>query len=273
MADLSARTAPGKQVLICLPFAGAHMDPFRALSAALAPVGGVDVVSHSYPGHGPRIRDGLLPTIEAMADDCIATVVDARPSSTTVSLLGYSMGALVAVEVARRLGATGRQVDRVVVMAATPPHRLDPAPLDVATDDALLAHCEQYGLIAPGAFSSEALRELFLPALRNDILAVAAFARSTGGVRMLPATARLSAFSGAADPSVRDTADWADLSTGHVERHVHPGGHFFIRDDEQAVVDAVVRLFDASHGRGAEAARPVSTGLDLITKEPVDADR
>lgn len=273
MADPTERTATGPQVVICLPFAGAHMDPFRALSAALAPVGGVEVVSHSYPGHGPRIRDGLLPTIEAMADDCIATVVDARPSSTTVSLLGYSMGALVAIEAARRLGAMGRQVDRVVVMAATPPHRLDPAPLDVATDDALLAHCEQYGLIAPGAFSSEGLRALFLPALRNDILAVAAFARSGGPVSMLPATARLSSFSGATDPSVRDTADWADLSTGHVERHVHAGGHFFIRDDEQAVVDAVVRLFDAPGDRGAEPARSVVTSPDLMTKEPVDADR
>ena len=218
--------------LLCLPFAGAHVDPcfpLRKLCERRVP--GLTTLSHTYPGHGRRLGDRLIPTIGGMADDCVDRLGDLGGDGPLL-LLGYSMGAYVAYEVAMRLAAMGRRVPLVMFMAATPPHRLAGADLNVTTDEDLLDHCLQYGLVQQNSFQTSELKALFLPALRNDILAVDRYAAASGGLpaRPLPNDTMVGVFQALEDRTVSDPKDWDEIAATPPTHFRYVGGHFFINE-------------------------------------------
>lgn len=243
--------------LVCLPFAGAHMDPFHGLrSVCEERVAGLTSITVTYPGHGRRISTTLAPTVERMATDALEQVLEHRGTTGTsapIVLLGYSMGALVAYELAHLLGKLGMPASELHVMASTPPEHVVGTNLSLTDDDELLEHCEQYGILEARSFPDAALRRLFLPALRNDILAVDRYPGPTRGTRPLPAGTRLTVYTGDADRTVSDLPAWGDLVEQHpVTRH-YPGGHFFLTECREALwADVSTDL--AESARRAEAA-------------------
>lgn len=232
--------------LFCLPFAGAHLDPFRTARAAWAEqVPGSTAVTLTYPGHGSRIGEPVLPTIARMAHDALDQVVEQRArtgSSAPIVLLGYSMGSLVAYELCHLLTDLGMPVAHLLAMAATPPAHVFGTGLDLDGDQNLLDHCEQYGIIDPASFPQGPLRDLFLPALRNDILAVDRYVGAVDGRRPLPADTGLSVFNGRHDVTVEHTAGWSDLTAEPVTFHDYDGGHFFLTERPDELTRDVARV-------------------------------
>ncbi|NHA67702.1 thioesterase II family protein [Phycicoccus flavus] len=230
--------------LVCLPFAGAHMDPFHALRRECeSAVPGLASMTVTYPGHGGRVHGALAPTILEMAHDALGEIDEHRARRGSghreTVLLGYSMGGYVAYELAHLLADRGEPPVRLLAMAATPPAHLDGTDLDLGTDDELLEHCAQYGLVSPGSFPEGTMRRLFLPALRNDILAVDRYPTARGR-RPLPAATELVVFTGAHDATVAHQDRWADLTAAPPRTHVYDGGHFFVTECRDALVRDVV---------------------------------
>jgi len=233
-------------ILLCLPFAGAHVDPFFSLRRACEQSSpGLTTLTHTYPGHGRRLAQPLLGSIEDLADDCLAALAALDRPEDPVVLLGYSMGSYVAYETALRLAALGRQVPLAMFMAATPPHRLTPTDPVIGTDEELLEHCHQYGLLGPTDFPSGQLRQLFLPALRTDIAAVNDYATSEPLPRGLPPRTLTGVFSAEADLTVSDVKCWGDLSTVAPAFFSYEHGHFFINDTPDLVQRDVISLLQA----------------------------
>jgi acyl-CoA synthetase (AMP-forming)/AMP-acid ligase II/thioesterase domain-containing protein/acyl carrier protein len=95
-------------------FDGDHSGGYytRGLSRLL----GDDQPFFSIPPHDVRTA---LPSFEAMADDRLALLLGANPDRP-FRLAGYCNGGMVAIEVARRLVAAGRQVELVAMIDAPP---------------------------------------------------------------------------------------------------------------------------------------------------------
>ena len=91
------------------------------------------VLAPDLPGHG-RSAGAPLTSIEALADWVLA-LLDAA-GVATASLVGHSMGSLIALEAAAR--APGRASHLVLVGTASP-MKVSPALLDAARDDAYAA--------------------------------------------------------------------------------------------------------------------------------------
>lgn len=94
------RLVPGARLtLACLPHAGASGQVYRAWQSALP--ADVDLWAVEYPGHGSRIRETPLRSVDALAEGVVEAIVPMleRP----LALFGHSMGVLVAFEVARNL--------------------------------------------------------------------------------------------------------------------------------------------------------------------------
>lgn len=88
---------------------------FFAAQEALA-ADGFRVVVPDLPGHGEREIGATPPTIAGLADDLAALLSDLRPGSAT--LVGWSMGATVALDLIARHGAAG--IAGLVIVDMTP---------------------------------------------------------------------------------------------------------------------------------------------------------
>ncbi len=94
---------------------------------------GHGVLAVDLPGHG-RSHGPPLPDVEANADWLLAVLDAAAVDSAT--LVGHSMGSLVALEAAARAAA---RVRRLVMIGTADPMRVSPALLDLAESDPLAA--------------------------------------------------------------------------------------------------------------------------------------
>ncbi|MBT2502189.1 thioesterase II family protein [Curtobacterium sp. ISL-83] len=214
--------------ILGLPFAGAQADPFQRVRAALPEEVRRNFRTHTYPGHGRRASEPFASTVAAMADDVVA----ATRSDPPVHLVGWSMGGAVAYEVAARLMDAGSPVASVTFLACAPPPELATDGLDLGTDDLLLDHCEQFGLVDRTMFADAGLRRLFLPALRNDIAAVDRYAREDRR-GLLADTTSIAVVQGSADRTVTTSSDWSAVGGRVVLRRTLAGGHFFPQDQPQ----------------------------------------
>lgn len=74
------------------------------------------VIVPDLPGHGEREIGATPPSIAGLADDLAALLTDLRPTSAT--LVGWSLGATVALDLLARHGATG--IAGLVIVDMTP---------------------------------------------------------------------------------------------------------------------------------------------------------
>lgn len=96
------------------------------------------VLAVDLPGHG-RSEGPALESVEAMADWTLALLAAATSGSATprATLVGHSMGSLVALEAAARVPALEATpvIDRIALLATAYPMQVSDALLDATRDD------------------------------------------------------------------------------------------------------------------------------------------
>lgn len=241
-------TTTGSPRLYCLPFAGGAAQFFRPWTAAARPLS-VEVVPVELPGHGTRLLDPPLTDMAAVVDALCEEVL--RRESGPYAILGHSMGAKIAYAVAeeleRRPGATPPA--RLFVSGALPASAAEPKPLHGLPDAELLAELSAMGGTPPGILANAELMELMLPVIRADLTLFERWRAPAGSRVACPITA----FAGRDDRvvPVEPTAGWADHTSASFALHVHPGGHFFLREEMDRMLG---RMAAELHGRPAPEA-------------------
>ncbi|MET7638044.1 alpha/beta fold hydrolase [Streptomyces sp. NPDC005438] len=222
--------------LVCLPHAGGTAGSYQGWSRHLPD--SVEQLSVQYPGRQDRLADDPVESMDAMADLLTDVLLELEP--LPLALFGHSMGGLVAYEVARRLEQRHGIVARHLFVSACPVPGHDRTYLpDPEDDGALLAFVDQQGGSAAGLYAHPKLGELLLPSLRADFRLLTTYRppRSAG-----PLSAPVTALGGDRDtdcgPAELDA--WSRLTRGAWNRHVLPGGHFYLEDAEAALLDVIV---------------------------------
>jgi pyochelin biosynthetic protein PchC len=225
----------GRTPLVLLPPAGASASFFAQLSAD-APAA-VDPWAIALPGREARLGE---PAPASMAELVDALHAELAPRlSRPAVLLGQSMGASVAHELARRLeaDAAGAVLHLVVGGRGGPATQRARRP-DGVPDDAALVD----GLSAPGDTPRELLEDpdvldLLLPPLRADYALLAAYApedepRLRSGI---------TAIVGQDDPTTTEDgiATWAAATHGPFAARTAPGGHLFLSHRTDEAVAAI----------------------------------
>ncbi len=218
--------------VFCFPYAGAGPHIFAPWANAFPD--GVEICAIQLPGRAARIRERpfttLGPLVEAIGEQIAPSL------GTPFILLGHSLGALIAFEVARHVRRhVGSSPAQLIVCACRAPHMPHTQPIlhdlpDEQFIDALrhLNGTPEELLQQPGVI------KLIAPALRADLAVFETYQYRSEA----PLASPIRAFGGLGD--ARSPADelslWRQHTTGPFTAQCIPGGHFFIHQSGSLLV-------------------------------------
>lgn len=225
--------------LFLLPGLGATSEgTYASLLSSIVAHQNVECVHVNYPGHQLGVEDGeLLPTMAQLVDYIIERY-DLHHMSLPWAVLGHSMGALVAYELARQMEVSNPPL-YVIVAASLPPQQymsaFDPNESDTAFVESLI----QIGGVSDELVGTELFQKHLLPVLKNDRTLLANYSFDYGSNISRSQhliSAPISVLSGSDDPilSPSDMKAWSHLTSRMVQHKVFDGDHFFVRRDSHA---------------------------------------
>lgn len=220
--------------IMFFPHAGGAAGFFRPLAGLIDPRLAVSAVQ--YPGRQERRREPLLATIAELADGAYQALLPVLREPAT--LVGHSMGSVIAFEVARRMERElGQGPAALVVSGRRAPSRPRQTRVHLLNDDLLADEIREAGGTDPRLLADPEIRAMILPVVRADYQAVEMYRYETGPRLRCPVIV----LSGADDPAVSgdEAQAWAEHTDGPFTLRWFPGGHFFIADHGAEVAGVI----------------------------------
>lgn len=243
LGDVQEAVAPTR--LLCLPFAGGAAAVFRNWPARMGPE--ITVWPIQLPGRGARLsetpRTRILGLVGEIAE-ALEPQLDGR-----YALFGYSLGALVALELARELRARcpSGPVHLFVCARRAPSLPCDePKVADLPDGEFVEEVRRRYDAMPDEVVREPELLRLLLPSVRADFTMLETYEYA----RAEPLDCPITALFGSDDPRTRadDLDGWALETRRGFSKHRFDGGHFFFRECEPALTDLVRRTLLADAG-------------------------
>jgi surfactin synthase thioesterase subunit len=228
-------SADVKMHLFCFPYAGGGAAVFQGwvrnlpLGIALAPA--------RLSGRETRLDERPIDSMDLLISalgEAIAPHLD-KP----FALLGHSMGAAVAFELARALRQSGKPAPAGLFVSAAraPQLRRGHLPPPAPSDAELLEELRRLNGVPPELLENEEWMRLALPALRAD----ATLYRNYVYTEAPPLDCPIRAYGGLDDERISraQMEAWAEQTTKDFSLQMFPGGHFFLKTHQAEFLAAL----------------------------------
>jgi len=239
-------------VLYCFPYAGGSSAAFRPWAVSALKPAWLSIKAVEFVGRGQRADEELVvdasDATDAVERDLIlyniAADMKTFPTGTSFCFCGFSMGALVALEVLLEMRNRYRELyDRVALFAVA--GRAPPtAATTAAPDSGLPEDFSLYSLADSAVEASTSWQEYFLPLLQADLKADARAATRVAHVFAGDAASGihcpLSIFCALEDPAFTPAQvdEWTNILPASLrgglasacQRSYYPGGHEFLKE-------------------------------------------
>jgi medium-chain acyl-[acyl-carrier-protein] hydrolase len=225
--------------LFCLPHSGSGAAQFGPWKSFLPPF--LDICPIQLPGRENRFREAPLTQIHRIAE---ILAVELKPYLDRPYILyGYSLGALIAFELARQLRRQNASPALALYALARPAPNLVQTryPIHQLTDkEFLLELTHRFNGMSPAILKEKELMELLLPTLRADFTALETYVYQAEA----PLDCPIRAFGGSDDPTTteEELRAWELHTTGTFESAIFPGDHFFIRNNQQPILRSILSM-------------------------------
>lgn len=223
--------------LFCFTFAGGSASFFNGIEPYLRP--DIRLVKLEYAGHMERRREPFYGDFDALTADMYSQVKAQVREGGPYALFGYSMGALAAAEVTNMILARGElPPPEHVFLASHGPRALGERPCanGLDADEVVKQWTIHFGGLSERLINSQTFWRIYLPIYRADYGLIENYDFSRlDFVTDIPAAVLFSP----ADIPRRDMEKWRRVFTGACDILEYDGGHFFLREHEREVADAI----------------------------------
>ena len=210
--------------LFAFPCAGGNAQNFNRIINNLS----CESYSMEYRGHWTRYMEGLYSSMEECIYDLCQEIEIIVREADEILLLGHSMGAIVAYEVALRLLNRGLNVRTLFLLACMPPDEIRYENLDFKNDYEIKKFLNEIRHVPEKLLNSEFFENNLLPIIRND------FHILTDYIKMIRSDKKINVkiicVEGLVDPVVVGMDGWQKYTNGVFDCIKCDGNHFFLYD-------------------------------------------
>ncbi len=228
--------------LFCLPYAGGSATAFSKWKRGLDPR--IELVPVELAGRGRRFREPFYPSLPDGVKDIFPFIVE-QVGDGEYSLFGHSMGTLYICELMNQIRKHGwKQPRHLFLSGMYPPHIRDKKKIHHLPDDEFIAEIIQLGGTPKEVAENRELMQIFTPILRGDYKNVEQYL-----LQAAPETwdIHVTVLAGDDDDLVTadDISQWQKYTSQSCTIVTLHGGHFFIHDEEEKVIEIINRTLTA----------------------------
>ena len=222
--------------LFCFPHAGGNAQLYRGWQTRLG--SDCEVCAVQLPGRWNRIHEPAISDLPLLIESAVDSL--GRFLGNHFALFGYSVGALIAFEFARELRRRGLPAPRCMWVAArrAPQVKSREMPIELLSDHALVEVVAQcYGAIPQAVLDDPGMRKIVLPILRSDL----ALDQNYEYTLQPPLDCPITVLGGINDRAAPHDAleAWREHTKSGFQIRMFAGGHFFLHDTHDSVLDVV----------------------------------
>lgn len=222
--------------LFCLPFAGGTKRAYASWNKFDSPSFEIEAIE--IKGRGERFGQAFYHDFAEAIEDIYSIIKD-KISNEPYALFGHSMGTLLAFELYYKLITEGNQSPQHIFFSG----RQSPIVKDnmfvssSMPDDEFAAKIMALGGIQEELSQSKELMAYYLPILKNDIRIMESYAFKERSEKIKCKISVLNGIDDKIDGEQKTT--WADLCEQHSRSYYFTGGHFFINDHIEKIVNII----------------------------------
>lgn len=223
--------------LFCLPCAGGGQTMYNGWGKVLGD--DVIVTPIELSGRGCRFSQPLYRNIGEAIQDIYDEVCSKINDDDENSFLGYSMGAILCYEVAKRLEIQkDARIKHVFWCASDPPKQQLKPKFSVMKKDRLKKVIIDMGGIPKEIIAQPEFLDFYMPVIENDLRIMEEYVISND-IYKLSCDATI--FYAPNDPytHVEDIPRWADFIHGECAYIKYQGGHFFINEHKNEILQTI----------------------------------
>lgn len=217
--------------LICFPFAGGNSFSYRNMLATL-PVD-ITVTVLEYPGRGARISEPLTQNLNMLADLLFNEIKAEHDLGQTYAFYGHSMGALLALLVARRIQNADMPLPKFLfVSGKSAPSLSESNKHYLLSSSDFWVLLNNMGGMPQGVSENVALCDFFEPIIRADMQALGTWRYEESPPLSCPITVWIGQDEGI---TISAASGWQQETTDAFHIEYFEGKHFFIFDHSVAL--------------------------------------
>ena len=226
---------PIQKKIFLFPYAGGSAHNYVKVKKAIAKL---DVRLIEYPGHGKRIREQPFSEIHKIVEDSFQQIVPHIDENDDFYFFGHSMGTLVSYLVCHLLVKRKMPLPSCLFISGRggPSKRTITENISMMSSEKFRSMLINMGGFDPILINNAAFMNMIEPILRADFIAIEQYNPVTRNPLDIPVTA----FFGTEDNLTKeDMMLWQQESQYPLELLSFPGGHFFLFDQIQKLVDQI----------------------------------
>lgn len=213
-----------KMQLFILPYAGGSIAAFKRLTDLIDDR--IDVVTVEYAGRGTRAKDALASSIWELLDDAIAYCRERRDLDIPYSVMGYSMGSILAYEMVARKTLEGELKHLFISAEVSPKDRsLELRKVENPTEERILKRARSLGGLDERMLKNKRFADIYIKPMLSDYRI---FFEYRFGDHNEKINVDTTFFYCEKDTALADVQKWYELIDGQFDFHELGENHFFI---------------------------------------------